>query len=133
MFTKSRVAILSIVFAALVSTSSIIAQSANDGFDPLPLFSDVNAVALVSNGQMYVGGYFTNIGGLTRSGIALLNHDGTGNTLFNAAGVKKLDGGNLFPGTVYAIVIQNDGKIVIGGDFTEVNGVARNNIARIDQ
>src|SRR6185369_8291189 len=46
---------------------------------------------------------------------------------------KKLDNGTLFPGTVLAIVIQNDGKIVIGGDFTEVNGVARTNIARIDQ
>ncbi|PYT01969.1 MAG: hypothetical protein DMF63_03805 [Acidobacteria bacterium] len=134
MFTKRSCSVVcSVVFSALVFTSSIIAQSANDGFDPLPLQSDIYAVALTSTGQMYVGGYFTNIGGLTRSGIAFLNHDGTGNTLFNAAGVKKLDNGTLFPGSVYAIVIQNDNKIVIAGDFTEVNGVARTNIARIDQ
>src|SRR5690349_4908886 len=101
MFSKrSRAAVWSVVFSALVFTSSVIAQSANDGFDPLPISSDVFSVALTSTGQMYVGGNFTNIGGLTRSGIAFLNHDGTGNTLFNAAGVKKLDNGVLFPGTV---------------------------------
>src|SRR5215218_6172673 len=131
--TKSRAAIVSIILAVVVSASSIFAQSANDGFDPLPMTSGVDTVAMLSTGQMYVGGNFTSIGGLTRSGIALLNHDGTGNTLFNAAGVKKLDNGILFPGTVLAIVIQGDGKIVIGGDFTEVNGVPRANIARFDQ
>ena len=135
MFTrKSAAAILSIVLAVLVSTSSIFGQSANDGFDPLPAAGgSVDAVALLSTGQMYVGGSFTSIGGLTRSSIALLNHDGTGNALFNAVGVKKLSNGTLFPGFVSAIVVQNDGKIIIGGDFTEVNGVARANIARIDQ
>ena len=131
--TKSAAVILSLVLTALASTSSIFAQSANDGFDPLPAPSSIDAVALSSNGQMYVGGNYTSIGGLTRSGIALLNHDGTGNTLFNAVGVKKLDNGVLFPGFVLAIAVQNDGKIVIGGDFTEVNGVPRANIARFDQ
>ncbi|MBK9604996.1 MAG: Ig-like domain repeat protein [Betaproteobacteria bacterium] len=35
-------------------------------------------------------------------------------------------------GTVYAIVRQGDGKVIIGGSFTFVNGVARSNIARIN-
>src|SRR5664279_2633102 len=35
-------------------------------------------------------------------------------------------------GKVYAIARQTDNKVIIGGDFTHVNGVARNNIARIN-
>jgi len=35
-------------------------------------------------------------------------------------------------GTVNAIVVQKDGKIVIGGRFASVNGVPRANIARIN-
>src|SRR5437867_13312964 len=35
-------------------------------------------------------------------------------------------------GTVYASAVQSDGKIVIGGSFTIVNGVARTNLARLN-
>src|SRR5438128_11185325 len=36
-------------------------------------------------------------------------------------------------GTVYAIVVQSDGKIVFGGRFTAVYSVPRHNIERINQ
>src|SRR5207245_10604254 len=35
-------------------------------------------------------------------------------------------------GTVYVVVVQPDGKILIGGGFTTVAGVTRNNIARLN-
>ena len=35
-------------------------------------------------------------------------------------------------GTIRAIVVQPDGKILIGGDFTMVQGVVRNRIARLN-
>ena len=35
-------------------------------------------------------------------------------------------------GEVLAAVVQVDGKIVIGGRFTAVNGIVRNNIARLN-
>jgi Domain of unknown function (DUF5122) beta-propeller len=35
-------------------------------------------------------------------------------------------------GTVDVVVVQRDGKILIGGDFTTVLGVARNRIARVN-
>src|SRR5438876_8579062 len=35
-------------------------------------------------------------------------------------------------GAVYVVVVQPDGKILIGGDFTTVLGVARNYIARLN-
>jgi uncharacterized delta-60 repeat protein len=35
-------------------------------------------------------------------------------------------------GKVYAIAEQSDGKIVVGGDFGQITGLARNNIARLN-
>src|SRR5437879_2843010 len=35
-------------------------------------------------------------------------------------------------GRVNAIVVQEGGKVIIGGDFSSVNGVPRQNIARIN-
>ena len=34
-------------------------------------------------------------------------------------------------GTVKAMAVQADGRILVGGDFTSVNGIARNSIARL--
>src|SRR5205814_6841029 len=46
--------------------------------------------------------------------IMRLNADGTRDATFNASGT----GAN---GNVYAVAVQPDGKIVIGGDFTSYN------------
>ena len=35
-------------------------------------------------------------------------------------------------GTIYAMASQSDGKVVIGGTFNKVNGVARSNLARLN-
>lgn len=35
-------------------------------------------------------------------------------------------------GLVYSIVIQEDGKIIIGGEFTKVAGQTRTNLARLN-
>jgi len=40
-------------------------------------------------------------------------------------------GGEGVNGEVNAVAVQADGKIVIGGKFTAVNGIPRNNIARL--
>src|SRR5438445_4396795 len=36
------------------------------------------------------------------------------------------------PGSVLVIALQKDGKIIIGGSFSMVNGVIRHNIARLE-
>jgi len=36
-------------------------------------------------------------------------------------------------GDVFAVALQPNGKIVIGGEFTRVNGAVRNNVARLNQ
>ena len=75
--------------------------------------------------KVIVGGAFARLSGVTFNSIGRLNDDGTPDATFNPAGL----GAN---STVYALAVQTDGKIVIGGDFTAVNGTALNHIARLN-
>jgi len=63
--------------------------------------------------------------------IARLNSDGTLDTTFNPApGVSAAKRGA--NGPVLAITVQTDGKIVLGGDFGEYNGITRRGITRLN-
>ena len=76
--------------------------------------------------QVLIGGSFASVSGTPINGIARLNSDGTVDGTFNTGG----SGANA---TVYALVVQSDGKILIGGDFTHYNGIANlNHIARLN-
>jgi uncharacterized delta-60 repeat protein len=76
--------------------------------------------------EVLVGGAFTSLGGDTFNGLGRLNSDGTPDVSFNSGGA----GANA---TVYAMAVQSDGKILIGGDFTSYNGVTNfNHIARVN-
>ena len=98
-------------------------------FDPgTSTNSAVAAVAAQPDGKILTGGFFTGYQGTPQNRLARLNTNGTLDSGFNiGSGVTKSE-----PGTVYAAVTQADGKILIGGDFQLVNGVGRNNIARLN-
>src|SRR5439155_3710332 len=76
------------------------------------------------DGKIVIGGLFSSVGGLARNGIARVNSDGTSDTSFRPA-----SGAN---GEVYALFVQFDGKIVLGGSFTGFDNVERFNIARVN-
>lgn len=90
----------------------------------------VGKVALQSDGKIVIAGSFTQINGVTRNHIARLNSDGTLDTTFQ----NNLSGLNRSSGTLLVndLVIQPDGKILVGGSFETVNGVARKYLARLD-
>ena len=75
-------------------------------------------------GKLLIGGAFTNINGFTLGHVARMNGDGSVDTNF-ALNVGAND-------TVRAIAIQSDGRILIGGDFTNVNGANLNHVARLN-
>lgn len=94
----------------------------------LGTFSGTFAIAVQSNGRILIGGEFTGVNGVTRGSLARLNADGSVDTTFgNGLNVS----GNRFP-KVRDIAIQPDGRILIAGGFTAVNGVARGAIARLN-
>ncbi len=84
----------------------------------------VLALALQPDGRVVIGGLFTEVYGTPRNSIARVNANGTVDTSFNVG-----TGAN---GAVKAIALQSDGKVLIGGDFTSVNGVSRFHIARLN-
>jgi hypothetical protein len=61
-----------------------------------------------------------------RSGIARLNPDGSLDNSF----LNGMAGPDLH--VVYALALQPDGKVIIGGAFNTVNGVSRYRIARLN-
>ena len=96
------------------------------GFNP-NLDDTVYSVAVQPDGKILIGGEFATVGGAAHVRVARLHADGTPDATFNAD-----VGGGTFP-VVYSLALQSDGKIVVGGNFTRVNGVGgRNRIARLN-
>lgn len=84
----------------------------------------VYALAVDTNGNLLVGGYFTAAQGEPVQNFARYLANGKIDPTFN--------GGQTPNGPVYAIAVQPDGKIVIGGEFTTVGNVPRRNLARFN-
>ncbi len=89
--------------------------------------NSVYALALQSNNKLLVGGDFTQANGVPRQRIARLNADGSLDTKFSLP--SSVYGAN---GSVRAITIQSDGRIVLGGFFTNFNSIAARRITRIN-
>jgi len=87
--------------------------------------NSVTSVAVQPDGKILIGGKFSNVGTPpeARNRIARLNADGSLDTTFTDPNANN---------SVFSIALQVDGKILIGGDFTTVGGVARNRIARLN-
>ena len=111
------------------ATRNHIARLNTDGtldvaFDP-NANSFVVSIAVQADGKILAGGDFNganSIGGQTRNFIARL--DAT-------TGLADSFDPNA-NGQVNSIVVQADGKILVGGFFTSIGGQTRNNIARLD-
>jgi uncharacterized delta-60 repeat protein/uncharacterized repeat protein (TIGR01451 family) len=84
----------------------------------------VFAIAVQPDGKTIVGGDFTVMAGSAASHIVRLNTDGTVDTTFNT-GTGPND-------SVRALAVQADGRILLGGLFTSVNGVALGHIGRLN-
>ncbi|MBM4223966.1 MAG: hypothetical protein FJ167_04070, partial [Gammaproteobacteria bacterium] len=84
----------------------------------------VNAVALQPDGRLVIGGDFTSVGGTLRSRVARLLVDGSIDTGFNPG-----SGAN---SGVNSVALQADGKVLVGGGFTNFSNNPRGRIARLN-
>ncbi len=84
----------------------------------------VTTIAIQSDGKILVGGRFTSFNGISRNNIARLNSDGSLDESFLLAGGGTDD-------SVRSIAVQTDGNIIIGGDFTLVNGLNKKRLIRL--
>jgi uncharacterized delta-60 repeat protein len=94
----------------------------------------VRHMALQADGKIIIGGWFTNVQGVPRNRIARLNADGSLDTSFNpgtGAEVKIVQGDPNDP-FVFAVAVQPDGKILVGGNFVNYNGVPSSGLVRLN-
>jgi uncharacterized delta-60 repeat protein len=85
-----------------------------DSFNP-GANSTVNTIVIPPDGKILVGGYFTVLGGESRNCLGRLNADGSLDAAFNA-------GTNFIANSVDALLVQEDGKLLVGGDFVTTQG-----------
>jgi len=120
MKTPALGCVLALLFFALLSPA--LAQTepgANSGIN-----GTVYALAVQPDGKIVVGGEFSSVNNTPRSNLARLNPDGS----LDASFVPKFsDGPN---GTVYALAIDANGNLLVGGMFSMAAEVPRRNFVR---
>ena len=97
------------------------ATNSGTGFD-----NYIEAIAIQSDGKILVGGNFTSYNGTSANNIVRLNSDGTLDTVFMTT---VGDGAS---SSISSIILQNDGKILLGGWFNTFNGQAANRLVRLN-
>jgi uncharacterized delta-60 repeat protein len=84
----------------------------------------VFSIAVQTDGGILVGGAFTEFDGNPANRLVRLNADGSLDSGF--------DIGAGFDNSVFSLVIQPDGKILVGGEFTEFDGNTTNRLVRLN-
>ena len=89
-----------------------------------PVVGPVAALAVSPDGtRLYVGGFFTSMAGVGRSGLAALNAaTGVLDTGFNPAPSG---------GGVETLALTSSGRLLLGGGFTTVGATTRNHLAAV--
>jgi uncharacterized delta-60 repeat protein len=89
----------------------------------------VRSLALQPDGKILVGGSFVSFNGAPRNQIARLNSDGTFDQTFDPnPGPTPNPGATL----VIAIAVQENGQVLVGGQFTRFNGQRFDGLARLN-
>ena len=84
---------------------------------------DVNAIVIQTHGRIVIGGTFIGYNGFARGGVARV--------LGNGALDPSFDSGVGTGGNVFALALQHNGQIVLGGRFVQYSGTNRTFIARV--
>jgi len=100
--------------------------SLDETFNTLADGAVFRSIVVQTDGKILVGGSFNTINGVTRRNIARLNADGSVDSSFATRS------GTSSNGIINEIIVQPDGKILIGGDFITFSGVRRLRIARLN-
>ncbi|MFC4509066.1 T9SS type A sorting domain-containing protein [Flavobacterium buctense] len=84
----------------------------------------IKTILELPNGQILVGGSFAiNVNGTNFSDLVRVNTDGSIDSSFDAPYTN---------GVINALAVQSDGKIMVGGTFSDVNGVSNGYLIRLN-
>lgn len=93
--------------------------------------ANVRTIAIQSDGKILLAGFIGAYAGIPHPGIVRLLADGTLDASFAAISLQFADG-SIEHGLWAKPAIQPDGKILIAGDFTGVNGTPDPGVARLN-
>ncbi|WP_022826361.1 hypothetical protein [Hymenobacter norwichensis] len=82
----------------------------------------VRALAVASNGDVYVGGTFSQAGGVTANNVARWN-----GTTWSSLGTGAANGVDV---GVVALAVAGNSEVYVGGSFTRAGGIAASSIAK---
>ncbi len=127
--------LMSLTVLLILVHCSIVTFAQPGAIDPSftpPVFKNsarIRAIVPLPDGSVFVAGHFNEVNGVARTNLARLKPDGSLDTAFSVNGnfnyYQDKD--------VYAIAFQQDGKIIIAGDFQlELGGVTHDQIARLN-
>ena len=110
---------------ARLNSDGTLDPSFNPGTGPDKYY--IRALALDSEGNIYVGGEFSAFNGIPRLGLVKLSPTGAVDPAFNPGG------GGVQPVFIWAMTPpDSSGNMVIGGSFTTYNGTNARRIARLN-
>lgn len=87
-----------------------------------PGFATIYAAAVQADGKIVFSGYFTQVNGVARTGLARVSSTGVLDAAFNPVLAQTF---------CYGLLVQPDQQIMIWGSFGAVGGVTRNGPARL--
>src|ERR1035441_10610116 len=90
-------------------------------------YGDVNSVAIDPSGHIYIGGDFVSYNGITRNCLARLRNDGSLDL-----GWPNVSFGLGLSAGLSLVQAQTNGRVLVLGQFYQVNGVSRWNLARLN-
>ena len=112
---------------AILNPNGSLDTSFNVGLGPNYVdqyYGSSSMISEQSDGKLIVVGTFTDFNGVNKNNIVRLNLDGSIDTSFNV--------GTASDGYISCVKIQSDGKILLGGKFTEFNGQAVASMVRLN-
>lgn len=98
--------------------------SSDLSFDPTGTNNAIAEHIILPNNRIIIVGQFTTCQNESSNKIAILNPDGTLDATFNPG-----TGANYI---IYTVCVQDDGKFIIGGNFSIYNNINKHLIARIN-
>ncbi|HQU86189.1 MAG TPA: FG-GAP-like repeat-containing protein, partial [Pyrinomonadaceae bacterium] len=104
-----------------------------NGSDPINL--KIVKTVRQPDGKILAVGNFSVVDGFSRTGVVRFNADGSVDPTFNPPEIYNYEyvpSNSKNPATISSIAVQSDGKVIIVGDFTKLNGVLRPKIARLN-
>ena len=100
-------------------------------FNPI-VSSSIRTLALQNDGKVILGGFFREIDSIVRNKIARLNTDGSVDESFAVDISAQFNPSLTNNAFVSELLIQDDGRILVGGSFVKAGSFSRDNLVRLN-